>query len=190
MGKPRVSCVLLRILAGGCAILCVSLTPLSKSSPIDVQQTAVEDDHTTDWMDMSVCPNFNRLEKGRSPACDRHEIEMLEMRPFSHQPKPAKLGESPCAWEFVCHKDVLHSSERSNKTNALWWEAVLKSPAQNERNRKSCRTRRGEGECVPLRKHEVVVRYPTSESGKACFYWRRVKTAYYCNVTTPSRPSC
>ena len=117
--------------------------------------------------------------------CLKHEVMFLTGLPFGHSPMTADLANDSCSWNFDCFTDSRRDNFMSSgQKRALWWEAVLKVPAKNGRIRKQCQTNRGRGVCVPLKKHEIVVRYPTKSStnSKPCFYWRRVKTAYYCKV--------
>ena len=139
---------------------------------------------------MHLCLDFHQNPKRRIPAktCQKHEVMFLTGLPFGHSPMTADLANDSCSWDFDCFTDSRRDNFMSSgEKRALWWEAVLKVPAQNGRIRKQCQTNRGRGVCVPLKKHEIVVRYPTkpSTNTKPCFYWRKVKTSYYCKVPKP-----
>ena len=132
---------------------------------------------------MDLCLDFHQNPKRRIPAktCQKHEVMFLTGLPFGHSPMTADLANDSCSWKFDCFTDSRRDNFMSSgQKRALWWEAVLKVPAQNGRIRKQCQTNRGRGVCVPLKKHEIVVRYPTKSStnSKPCFYWRKVKTSF------------
>ena len=134
---------------------------------------------------MHLCLDFHQNPKRRIPAktCQKHEVMLLTGLPFGHSPVTADLADDSCSWDFDCFTDSRRDNFMSSgQKRALWWEAVLKVPAQNGRIRKQCQTNRGRGVCVPLKKHEIVVRYPTESStnSKPCFYSRRVKTSFFC----------
>ena len=136
---------------------------------------------------MHLCLDFHQNPKRRIPAktCQKHEVMLLTGLPFGHSPMTADLANDSCSWEFDCFTDSRRDNFMSSgQKRGLWWEAVLKVPAQNGRIRKRCHSNRGRGVCVPLKKHEIVVRYPTESStnSKPCFYWRRVKTSFFCKV--------
>ena len=135
---------------------------------------------------MELCPDFDPHPnvRRRSEKCQKHDEMLLQGLPFGSPPAPADMGDDPCAWTFHCRTDTpsMNSSSTGRK-NALWWDASLVAPAKSVR--KPCETSRGRGWCVPLKKYEIVIRYATNLSRKSCFYWRKVKTAYYCKVDRP-----
>ena len=153
---------------------------LSKSSPITpVTQPSSS---SSPRMPMDLCPDFVPGTKGsKATNCLLHQEMALQGLPYGHLPTAADASADPCHWHFQCRTDAARTSTTtSGQKNAFWWEAVLKTPGKN--GPRICHTSQGQGRCVPLKKHEIVVRYPRNSSEKACFYWRKVKTSYYCKV--------
>ena len=161
-----------------------SSDPLPTLTPADDDDTRPRTQAENHTLPMHLCADFDpKVEhKVRSAKCSNPDESVLTHLPFGDKPAQAELGNDSCAWRFHCRKDVLRSLTTNSAGRALWWEAVLKTPAQN--GRKPCQTSRGGGWCVPLKKYEIVVRYATRPSEKSCFYWRKVKTAYYCKADT------
>ena len=153
----------------------------SKSSPItSVHQPS---SLSSQRMPMDLCPDFvpGTRKVSKASKCLPHQEMALQGLPYGHLPTAADASADPCHWHFQCLTDATRTSTTtSGQKNAFWWEAVLKTPGKN--GPRICQTSQGQGRCVPLKKHEIVVRYPRNSSEKACFYWRKVKTSYYCKV--------
>ena len=153
----------------------------SKSSPITL--ITQPSSSSPPRMPMDLCPDLAPGTKSsKASKCLPHQEMALQGLPYGHLPTAADASADPCHWHFQCRTDAARptTASTSRQKDAFWWEAVLKTPGKN--GPRICQTSQGQGRCVPLKKHEVVVRYPRSSSEKACFYWRKVKTSYYCKV--------
>ena len=159
----------------------VTFLRLSKSSPIT---PVTQPCSSPPRMPMDLCPDFVPGTKGRKASkCLPHQEIALQGLPYGHLPTADDASADPCHWNFQCRTDAARTStaSTSGQKDAFWWEAVLKTPGKN--GPRICQTGQGQGRCVPLKKHEIVVRYPRNSSEKACFCWRKVKVSYYCNWT-------
>ena len=155
---------------------------ISKSSPITpVKQPFLL---SSQRMPMDLCAGFvpGTRKVRKASKCLPHQEMALQGLPYGHLPTAADASADPCHWYFQCRTDAARTStaSTSGQKDAFWWEAVLKTPGKN--GPRICQTGQGQGRCVPLKKHEIVVRYPRNSSEKACPYWRKVKVAYNCKV--------